>query len=130
MKPLLLAAATVGLGLVALPSGAVAQSDNPGAITVFGTDPCPRATDDQVVICRRLPESMRYRLPEAYRSDPNDPTNRPWANKARELKDLGATGTDSCSAVGPGGFTGCLTQQIKQARREQREDADTLNPPE
>jgi len=46
------------------------------------------------------------------------------------LKTVGATGTGSCSAVGPGGFTGCLTKEIQQARRETREQQQQDQAPE
>ena len=46
------------------------------------------------------------------------------------LETVGNTGTNSCSPVGPGGFTGCLTQVIKEARSQQREQAEDNRPPE
>jgi hypothetical protein len=115
---------------VALPAPAVAQQRNSVAeIIVFGSDPCPRSTDDQLVICRRVPESYRYRLPESYR--PTSPQESDsWANRAKVLETVGDTGTFSCSPVGPGGYTGCLTQVIKQARSQRRQQAEDSTPPE
>src|SRR5205085_5423534 len=50
--------AVIAGGLAALPTPAVAQSDNSlSEIIVYGTDPCPRSTDDKVVICARKPEA-------------------------------------------------------------------------
>jgi hypothetical protein len=123
------ASAAVATGFAALPAPANAQSAN-SEVVVFGTDPCPRASDDQIVVCRRLPETMRYRLPENYRPSGTRQQKEAWANKARSIQNVGATGTGSCSAVGPGGFTGCLTEQIKQARRETRERNDQSVVPE
>src|SRR3954451_4632830 len=123
------ASAAVATGFAALPAPANAQSAN-SEVVVFGTDPCPRASDDQIVVCRRLPETMRYRLPENYRPSGTRQQKEAWANKARSIQNIGATGTGSCSAVGPGGFTGCLTEQIKQARRETRERNDQSVVPE
>jgi hypothetical protein len=60
-------------------------------------------------------------MPEAYRPSGTRQEKDAWAKKARALETVGATGTNSCSPVGPGGFTGCLTQVIKQARQETRE---------
>ena len=53
-----------------------------------------------------------------------------WANKARALETVGATGINSCSPVGPGGYTGCLTQVINQAKRERREQSEQGTAPE
>src|SRR3954468_21502034 len=115
---------------VMLPASAEAQSASPSEIVVYGNDPCPRSTDDQVVICSRRPETERYRLPENYRPSGTRQEKQAWANRARSIQNVGATGTNSCSAVGPGGFTGCLTEQIKQARRETRERNDQSVVPE
>ena len=127
--PLAVAAALAG-GLAVLPSPAVAQNQTLGEIVVYGTDPCPRATDDAVVICRRLPEAMRYRLPETYRPGGTFQQRQSWANKARTLSTVGSTGIGSCSAVGPGGQTGCLTQEIEAARQESREAEQANTAPE
>ena len=115
------AAVTLAGGLAALSAPASAQSDRVSEIIVYGTDPCPRSTDDEVVVCARKPETERYRIPEKFRPSGPRQTRQAWANKARALETVGATGTNSCSPVGPGGFTGCLTQVIKQARAESDE---------
>ena len=109
-------------GVTAIETPALAQN-SVSEIIVFGTDPCPRSTDDQVVVCARKPESERYRIPEVLRSTGALQQRESWANKAKALETVGATGTNSCSPVGPGGFTGCLTQVIKQARRETSQPA-------
>jgi hypothetical protein len=116
-------------GFATLPVPAAAQQGSVAEIIVFGSDPCPRSTDDQIVICRRVPESYRYRLPESYR--PTSPQESDsWANRAKVLETVGDTGTFSCSPVGPGGYTGCLTQVIKQARSQRRQQAEDSTPPE
>jgi hypothetical protein len=111
------------------PAEAQAQS-NVAEIIVYGADPCPRSTDDQVVVCARRPESERYRIPEKYRQTGSRQERDAWANKARALETVGSTGINSCSPVGPGGYTGCLTQVINQARRERKEDAEQGTAPE
>ena len=120
--------ASLFAGAVALPMPAVAQSQ--AEILVFGTDPCPRATDDEVVICRRLPESMRYRMPDQYRSPGTFQEKQSWTNKARSLQTVGSTGINSCSAVGPGGYTGCLTQDIQAARQARQQEEEAATAPE
>src|SRR5215213_7261296 len=127
----LAATAALGAGLAALPASAIAQSgDRVSEIIVYGNDPCPRSTDDEVVVCARKPEAERYRIPERYRSGGPRQTRQAWANKARALETVGRTGINSCSPVGPAGFTGCLTQVIQQARREAAEAADQGTAPE
>lgn len=129
--PLAATAALAG-GLAAMSAPAVAQDNTRiSEIIVYGDDPCPRSTDDEVVVCARKPESERYRIPERFRTGGPRQTREAWANKARALETVGATGINSCSPVGPGGFTGCLVQVIRQARAEANEAVtDGTAPPE
>lgn len=120
-------AALLIAGMTAMEAPATAQN-SVSEIIVFGTDPCPRSTDDQVVVCARKPESERYRIPERLRSTGSAQARQAWANKAKVLETVGATGTNSCSPVGPGGFTGCLTRVIKEAREDRRQQAEDYNP--
>lgn len=123
-------AAALMAGVSALPAPAEAQANSVSEIIVYGNDPCPRSTDDQVVVCARRPESERYRLPEKYRPSGTRQQKEAWANKARSIETVGATGINSCSPVGPGGYTGCLTQVIKQAREQRRQQAEDYTPQE
>ena len=93
-------------------------------IVVYGTDPCPRSTDDEVVVCARKPEAERYRIPERYRQGGSRQSRQSWANRAIAFETYGRTGINSCSPVGPGGFTGCTQQLINQAFKERREEAE------
>ncbi len=117
------AAATLVAGLAIAPAPALAQRTKVSEIIVYGTDPCPRSADDEVVVCARKPETERYRIPERFRGSGPPQTREAWANKARALETVGATGINSCSPVGPGGFTGCLTQVVRQAQAESAEAA-------
>lgn len=127
----LAAAVVMAGGLAALPAPAMAQSsDSVSEIIVYGNDPCPRSTDDQVVVCARKPEAERYRIPEKLRSSGSRQSRQAWANRARALETVGATGINSCSPVGPAGFTGCMIQVIKQARSETRETSSDDTAPE
>ena len=127
--PLAATAAMAG-ALAALSAPAAAQGARVSEIIVYGNDPCPRSTDDEVVVCARKPETERYRIPERFRTGGPRQTREAWANKARALETVGATGINSCSPVGPGGFTGCLVQVIRQARAEANEAAAQDTPPE
>src|SRR3954447_23342139 len=126
----LAATAAAGAGFVALPEPATAQQNAIAEIIVYGTDPCPRSTDDQVVVCARRPESERYRIPERYRPGGTRQQTEAWANKAKVIETVGATGINSCSPVGPGGYTGCLTRVIKEAREQRKQSAEDTTPPQ
>lgn len=111
----------VGLMLVsAWPAGAQsmrkeapADSSQPRQrlVTVFGTDPCPKATSpDEIVVCSRRPDEERYRIPPAVRSASGPPQSPQSKNRKLLLGDSAGGaggGIGSCSAVGPGGATGC-----------------------
>ena len=111
------------------PLSALAQSRT-AEIIVYGNDPCPRSTDDDIVVCTRRPEEERYRLAPNLRPSGTRQERQSWANRAQDLKNVGATGIGSCSAVGPGGSTGCLIQDIDRAMRENEEAADQGTAPE
>ncbi|MEO6582489.1 MAG: hypothetical protein ABIN68_06770 [Sphingomicrobium sp.] len=125
------ALAALSGSFVALPAPALAQSSDPvSEIIVYGTDPCPRSTDDAIVVCARKPETERYRIPEKLRTTGSRQSRQAWANRARALETVGATGINSCSPVGPAGFTGCLTRVINQARSDSNESYNEQTAPE
>jgi hypothetical protein len=131
--PLLTVAASgLALAVPALvaPAPALAQNGRISEIIVYGTDPCPRSTDDEVVVCARKPESERFRIPERYRQTGPRQTRESWANKATAFETYGRTGINSCSPVGPAGFTGCTQQLINQAFKERKEQSEGNAVPE
>ncbi len=112
-------AASAALLIATAPAAAQDEAaDGISEIIVYGTDPCPRSTDDQVVVCARKPESERYRIPERLRSGGSVQNRQAWAVRARSFETVGRTGINSCSAVGPGGSSGCLQRIINEARDE------------
>ncbi|HYW14961.1 MAG TPA: hypothetical protein VE891_02250 [Allosphingosinicella sp.] len=126
MKALLLAA---GALLAAAPAAAQAPAAPRAAaepkistMIVYGDDPCSPSTNDTIVICARKPEKERYRIPEALRGDPNDPTNQAWAARSQALEYAGRSGIGSCSTTGPGGASGCFNQIVREARAERSGD--------
>lgn len=125
----LAAAAGLAAGLAALPAPALAQDARVNEIIVYGTDPCPRSTDDEVVVCARKPEGERYRIPERFRTGGSRQARQAWARNAKSFETVGSTGVNSCSAVGPGGHTGCLQKIIDQAREERRQIEEEGSPP-
>jgi hypothetical protein len=122
----------LSLSTALLSSGALAQS-NPAAplvgpqdtekvkqVFVYGDDPCPKSEGEEIVVCARMPDNDRYRIPADLRTDPNDAKVQSWANRARSIEYAGAAGTDSCSPVGGGGFTGCFAQIARAAKEERK----------
>ena len=132
LSTLTLATASLALALPAAlaPKPALAQNGRISEIIVYGTDPCPRSTDDDVVICARKPEAERYRIPEKLREGGSLQSRQSWANRAIAFETYGRTGINSCSPVGPAGFTGCTQQLINQAFKERREEAEASTAPE
>jgi len=125
------AAVALSGGFAALPAPALAQSEpNVAEIIVYGNDPCPRSTDDQVVVCARRPEAERYRIPPNMRQSGTPQQMESWAVRSKNLETAGNTGVNSCSPVGPAGYTGCLQKLIKEARGERKQQADEENPPQ
>ena len=133
MSRILMSAAAMAVAgaYAALPAPAAAQAaPNVAEIIVYGNDPCPRSTDDQVVVCARRPEAERYRIPPNMRQSGTPQQMQSWAVRSKNLETVGATGINSCSPVGPAGYTGCLIKVIKEANGERKQQADEENPPQ
>jgi len=92
-------------------------------VIVYGNDKCEQSSPDEIVVCNRLPETERYRVPPMLRGNPLDVRNEAWANKVVALERVGRFGTDSCSPTGLGGFTGC-TQALVAGAKAERKAAD------
>ncbi len=126
MKKLL--AIALGLASAATPmfaTPALAQQTD-RVLILYGNDKCPtNASGQEIVVCARRPEAERYRIPKELRSPiVITPENQSWAAKANDtLNAGGASGTGSCSAQGPGGWTGCWAQQMRDAKRQRQQDA-------
>ncbi|WP_051504019.1 hypothetical protein [Sphingomonas jaspsi] len=133
MSKLSLTLTAAVLAIPALAPVAPAQAQSGAKISeiiVYGTDPCPRSTDDEVVVCARKPEAERYRIPEKLRTTGSLQSRQSWANRAIALETYGKNGINSCSPVGPGGFTGCNQQIIAQAFNERGEQNQADTAPE
>lgn len=109
----------------ALPAAAQgpADAEKINQVIVYGDDKCEQSSPDEIVVCNRLPESERYRVPPMLRGNPLDVRNEAWANKVVALERVGRFGTDSCSPTGLGGFTGC-TQALVAGAKAERQAAD------
>ena len=98
-----------------------AGGDRISQAIVYGEDKCPQATGEDIIVCARLPEGERFRVPQMFRGgDLLSPKNEAWANKVTSLERIGRFGTDSCSPVGLGGFTGCTQSLVSAAYAERR----------
>jgi hypothetical protein len=127
-KFLISAAALSGAGLLAFPAQA---QDKPGdrvnQLVIYGDDPCPQSSDEEIVVCARKDEGERYRIPETLRSGSlGDAKNQAWSERVRSYEYVGKSGTNSCSPTGAGGFTGCTQALLSQAYAEKGID-DTVN---
>ncbi len=112
---LLAAAALSGAG----PALAQDQAgDKVSQVITYGDDPCPQSTEGEIVVCVVLDEEERYRIPKTLRGNPQSPENQAWNERVKEFRYVGAFGTESCSPVGAGGFTGCTNRFINQAVAE------------
>lgn len=119
--PLTIAALALG---VAIAPAAHAQK-NERVYVVYGDDACPEASgnDEEIVVCARRPEEERYRVPKTFRKQEISPQNgnESWAVRAQGLNDAAPrSGPGSCSAIGPGGWTGCFAQALKMAQEQGR----------
>ena len=101
-------------------------SERVNLVIVYGDDACPQSAGSDIVVCARKGEEERFRIPEPLRGDPNKPSNQAWGERVRSMEYVGRTGTESCSATGPGGFTGCFNQLARLAKAE-RQAADNAS---
>ena len=110
--------------LFAIALAAAASATPPERVStllVFGNDPCPRSSGDEIVVCARQPESERYRIPKALRGKKyNAARDGSWAGTARVLEYVSRQGIpNSCSPLGSYGQTGCF-QRFLEANRIDR----------
>lgn len=122
-----LAVSVLGLTFAAVslapaPLAAQDSGESINALIVYGDDPCPVSTSDQITVCARKDESERYRIPEVLRES-GSPQNEAWNNRVLAYETVFDSGTLSCSPTGPGGWTGCTQNMIDQAYAEKRTDA-------
>ena len=121
MKRLLsLAIASAAVALIPAPAAAQDEAgDKVQVLDVYGDDPCPQSSAEEIVVCRRLDEEERYRIPESLRGS-SSPANESWASKVQAYEAVGDFGPLSCSPVGAGGELGCTAQMIAAAYEEKR----------
>lgn len=123
MPRIVLAAAAATLAGLAFASPAAAQSEGEriNQLIVYGDDPCPQSQSAEITVCARKEERERYRIPEPLRGS-ESPKNDAWNNRVLAYETVGKQGVLSCSPVGPGGSTGCLSQLIDKAYAQKGAD--------
>lgn len=127
MRKMIAALGGATLALLAVqPASAQDQGgDKVNVVVVYGDDACPESSANEIVVCPRLDESERYRIPPLVRDNPQDTANESWTNRVQAYEYVGKSGTLSCSPVGGGGFTGCTQELIDKAYAE-RESGSAL----
>ena len=90
-------------------------------LTIFGSDPCPSSNGEEIVVCRRMPEAERYRIPEELRRTTGREAET-WGDRAASIEYVGKSGVNSCSTSGSGGASGCFRQLARQACEEDKAD--------
>ena len=117
---------SIAFGLVAaslVASAPVTAQDRSGEkinqLIIYGDDPCPVSTGDEITVCARKEEAERFRIPEILRQS-SAPSNEAWTQKVLAYETVGRSGTMSCSPVGAGGWTGCSGKLIDAAYAEKK----------
>lgn len=103
--------------LAAQGDAAVGGDERINQVIVYGDDPCPVSSAEEITVCARKEEDERYRIPEILRQTDN-PANVAWTERVKSYETVGAFGTMSCSPSGYGGWTGCAQQLIDAAYAE------------
>lgn len=118
--------AAMASALPLLPAPAAAQAQN-GVLVIYGNDKCPTNTNgEEIVVCVRRGEEERFRIPKELRELQITPENESWAVRQQATLEANDPGIGSCSTVGPGGQSGCLTQNTSRwkAEREAQRQAE------
>lgn len=114
--------AAAAVSPVLLPAAAQAQAAQNGVLEIYGNDKCPtNENGEEIVICRRLDEAERFRIPKTLRDQAGPPqSTESWAVRSADALDAGRTGVGSCNAVGAAGATGCFVRNATRAKAEAR----------
>lgn len=116
--------ALAGALFAASPALAQSQpgSDRMNMVIIYGNDECPPSKGDEITVCARKDESERYRIPAPFRD--TSPKSEAWTNRVIAYESVGATGAQSCSPVGAGGWTGCEAKFISNGMAARKQSSD------
>lgn len=142
-RPLAIAAAALALFPTAATAQSQAESGQPPQrirqVTLQGSEQCPKAAADEIVVCSRINPNEQYRVPKELRQPPEVPAqNQSWVNRAATVDRVGRVAgglPNTCSPIGTGGQTGCSiaagqawAAEKRQARREAAQAAPAAAP--
>ena len=130
--------------LLVSPSTVVAQQAETGQppqrirnVTLTGTQACPKAAADEIVVCSRLDPNEQYRVPKELRQPLEVPAqNQSWVNRTATMDRVGRVAgglPNTCSPVGTGGQTGCAivaAGNYAAEKRQQAREAERVAPGE
>ncbi|WP_295494376.1 hypothetical protein [Sphingorhabdus sp. EL138] len=105
--------------------GEAQQSATPDRISfllTFGTEPCPKAVGEEIIVCATQREGDRYRIPKPLReAEGSNVAGGSWTSAVESLDSYArAILPNSCSVNGSNGFTGCLQQALQLWHTERR----------
>lgn len=109
-----------------VPAAQAQNAAQNGVLLIYGDDKCPTNDNgEEIVVCQRLDESERFRIPQTLRQQPGRPqASESWSVRSQDALEAGRTGTGSCSTVGAGGGIGCATRAISRGKAEARARQD------
>jgi len=128
MRATLILSAALALGASVLGAAPLLAQEGSGnervnTVIVYGNDPCPQSSGDEITVCARKAEEERYRIPAPLRETPST-RSEAWSQRVLAYETVGRTGTNSCSPVGPGGVNGCTQKLIDAAYAEKKGASD------
>lgn len=119
--------------IAALPTASREAPVN-GVLFLYGDkEKCPTdANGNEIVVCVRKPAGERFRIPKEIRPESIKREYQSFAVRQDGINDTGAAGIGSCSTIGAGGQTGCITQQNRRWKRERnaQKEAEAANTPQ
>jgi hypothetical protein len=110
---------------VSAPQPALAQIGTDRIIDVYGNERCPSSNGQQIVVCRRHPETERYRIPKDLRdAEPAPQAAGGNVGAVSAVNTTGGTGVqiNSCNAIGAGVNAGCTKSQLDNWKAQRRAD--------
>ena len=106
----------------ATPAAAQGVDYRVNQLIIYGDDQCPESTGSEITVCARKEENERFRIPEELRMS-EDVANKAWTERVVAYETVGNFGTNSCSPVGDGGWTGCSQKLINAAYAEKKQSS-------